>query len=524
MYDGHGSVTQELRSGKEVNSYYYDPYGAVERGTEENDIIFGYNGEEYTEATQLQYLRQRHYAPEIGSFLTQDMYRGDLYEPNSQNRYTYAGNDPVNYNDPGGDKRRSVADKTSYGGSNRRGANKAETIAAANANLNKALSTVSGAAKNLYNTLTSSATTSAHNSARNTSNGKKTSVTTYTRQQMAKQAVESFKTSNNLFSMAEYLQQGFACDGDKGGTPNIADHKRKLTEEAKLQQLKEVASNGLPKFMYNMSEAFVGTLTFGQSYKGEDTTTPYYDDIHSGAAAIIGNFAGSGLGYAAYYTIGGPIFSSISKAAGGGIKGALVSSATGDLTIGLGQSLGMASVQGLEGEEAAKYVAANLAIDLTLGTGLGWLGDVGKGGKYSAFGKMSEADGIRYKEWNYDKIYEISIHNPNSNSMTLGKYFDGTLESSSYVARAELTGDTYFSLGDKWNDIKNTYGLSDKEMFDIFNTRALDDAVMQGKTIRFSQNPKEYPNSALEDEWEYLQGKHNYHDIIKKGEYWYAIK
>ena len=94
---------------------------------------------------------------------------------------------------------------------------------------------------------------------------------------------------------------------------------------------------------------------------------------------------------------------------------------------------------------------------------------------------MSEADGVRYRDWNYQKIHEISIHNPNAGSMTLGKYFDGTIESGSYVARAELTGDTYFSLGTQWNDITKAYGLSDKEMFNLFNTRALDDAVMQGK-------------------------------------------
>ncbi len=30
-------------------------------------------------------------------------------------------------------------------------------------------------------------------------------------------------------------------------------------------------------------------------------------------------------------------------------------------------------------------------------------------GKYSAFGEMSEADGVRYRDWNYQKIHEISI-------------------------------------------------------------------------------------------------------------------
>ncbi len=143
-------------------------------------------------------------------------------------------------------------------------------------------------------------------------------------------------------------------------------------------------------------------------------------------------------------------------------------------------------------------------------------------GKYSAFGEMSEADGVRYRDWNYQKIHEISIHNPNVGSMTLGKYFDGTIESGSYVARAELTGDTYFSLGTQWNDITKAYGLSDKEMFNLFNTRALDDAVRQGKSIRFSQNPLEWKGTALGDEWLYLQSKHGYTRLKKIGDYWYA--
>ena len=150
------------------------------------------------------------------------------------------------------------------------------------------------------------------------------------------------------------------------------------------------------------------------------------------------------------------------------------------------------------------------------------VGDALESGKYSAFGEMSEADGVRYRDWNYQKIHEISIHNPNAGSMTLGKYFDGTIESGSYVARAELTGDTYFSLGTQWNDITKAYGLSDKEMFNLFNTRALDDAVRQGKSIRFSQNPLEWKGTALGDEWLYLQSKHGYTRLKKIGDYWYA--
>lgn len=121
----------------------------------------------------------------------------------------------------------------------------------------------------------------------------------------------------------------------------------------------------------------------------------------------------------------------------------------------------------------------------------------------------------------YSEIRKTSIHNPDSSSMTLGKYLDGTIESGSYVAKAEETGDTYFSLGNDWNSIKEKYDLSEKEMFEVFNTKALDDAVESGKTIRFSQNPNDW-GGTLSDEWEYLKEKHGFTRLIEDGGYWYA--
>ena len=82
-----------------------------DNGFSDNDVLWGYNGEEYIEEVDLQYLRQRHYSPETGNFTSQDTNEGDLTNPLSQNRYIYAENDPVNGNDPGGDKKK--AKKTS---------------------------------------------------------------------------------------------------------------------------------------------------------------------------------------------------------------------------------------------------------------------------------------------------------------------------------------------------------------------------------------------------------------------------
>ena len=120
--------------------------------------------------------------------------------------------------------------------------------------------------------------------------------------------------------------------------------------------------------------------------------------------------------------------------------------------------------------------------------------------------------------------------------MTLGKYEptirpDGTPDWStpgpnSYISKAGDT--TYFSLGDDWNKITAEYGLDaeGKEMFKYFNKPALDDAVAQGKTIRFSHDPSLELSSetALAKEWKYLQEYHGYKDLDIIGDYWYANK
>ena len=136
----------------------------------------------------------------------------------------------------------------------------------------------------------------------------------------------------------------------------------------------------------------------------------------------------------------------------------------------------------------------------------------------------------------YEMYRTKSVINPDSDTMTLGKYEptirpDGTQDWStpgpnSYISKAGDT--TYFSLGDDWNKITVEYGLDaeGKEMFKYFNKPALDDAVAQGKTIRFSHNPtlEEYRKSALRWEWDYLQEQHGYNGLKPKGGYWYGIK
>ena len=124
LYAGQGNVATMMRAGQISDSYSYDPFGEItavthdgtaktpleaqnDNGLSDNDVLWGYNGEEYIEEVGLQYLRQRHYSPETGTFTSQDTNEGDLTNPLSQNRYIYAENDPVNGNDPGGDKKKA---------------------------------------------------------------------------------------------------------------------------------------------------------------------------------------------------------------------------------------------------------------------------------------------------------------------------------------------------------------------------------------------------------------------------------
>ena len=93
---------QDAKNGNISNSYEYEPFGAVVSGTEPNDVLFTSNGEEYQEATGLQYLRARHLNTAIGRFMSEDPYEGSTGNIMTQNRYAYAENDPVNKRDLGG--------------------------------------------------------------------------------------------------------------------------------------------------------------------------------------------------------------------------------------------------------------------------------------------------------------------------------------------------------------------------------------------------------------------------------------
>ncbi|MDR1463690.1 MAG: RHS repeat-associated core domain-containing protein [Oscillospiraceae bacterium] len=104
-YDGRGSVVGLNRndSGLFDVFYSYDDSGvATRRGAGSMSNPYTYNGEYTDLSVGMQYLRAREYNPSTGSFTSRDTYLGTANVPLSRNGYTYAHNNPVNYQDPSG--------------------------------------------------------------------------------------------------------------------------------------------------------------------------------------------------------------------------------------------------------------------------------------------------------------------------------------------------------------------------------------------------------------------------------------
>ena len=126
LEDGLGSVSAVIAGdGRIAASYAYSPWGeaAVDVGEFGGPALsglgyqpelshYGYNSEESTGASGLQYLRARWYDPTAGAFGSQDAYLGDAADPATLNRYAYAEGNPTASCDPTGHESRSTRGKT----------------------------------------------------------------------------------------------------------------------------------------------------------------------------------------------------------------------------------------------------------------------------------------------------------------------------------------------------------------------------------------------------------------------------
>jgi len=77
-------------------------FGSVRSTSGTGSTEFRYAAEQYDDTVGLIYLRARYYDPSTGRFLSKDPAGGKLSSPVTQNKYTYAGNNPVNAGDPTG--------------------------------------------------------------------------------------------------------------------------------------------------------------------------------------------------------------------------------------------------------------------------------------------------------------------------------------------------------------------------------------------------------------------------------------
>lgn len=98
-HDQHGSTRLLTNSkGETKGTYTYTPYGAVEGSTGTATTPLGYDGQYRSNDTGLIYLRARAYDPSTAQFMSVDPRVGQSGEP-----YAYAGDNPVNADDPSGE-------------------------------------------------------------------------------------------------------------------------------------------------------------------------------------------------------------------------------------------------------------------------------------------------------------------------------------------------------------------------------------------------------------------------------------
>jgi RHS repeat-associated protein len=107
QYDGLGSVVglTDSRGGLEAR-YEYSAWGQTVRPPSSANFdgrdTFRFTGQAVDAEDDLYYLRARYYDPSVGRFLTADRQFGLARVPISQNRYSYAYNNPVRFTDPSG--------------------------------------------------------------------------------------------------------------------------------------------------------------------------------------------------------------------------------------------------------------------------------------------------------------------------------------------------------------------------------------------------------------------------------------
>ncbi|MFA4831308.1 MAG: RHS repeat-associated core domain-containing protein [Patescibacteria group bacterium] len=102
-------------SGAVKGQYEYEPFGDIvgmlAQG-EGTDYLF--TGQEYDIESSLYYYNARYYNPRLGRFISRDAFMGRDGDLLSRNRYIYVKNNPLNFIDPNGEWKKSVAKAAGY--------------------------------------------------------------------------------------------------------------------------------------------------------------------------------------------------------------------------------------------------------------------------------------------------------------------------------------------------------------------------------------------------------------------------
>ena len=108
--DIQGSTTSLVKEdGSADATYQYTDFGETKINGDnkaENEVC--YTSGIYDQSTGLYYLNARYYNPEDGRFVTEDTYRGETNEPDTQNLYAYCAGNPINYIDSSGNKKKRI--------------------------------------------------------------------------------------------------------------------------------------------------------------------------------------------------------------------------------------------------------------------------------------------------------------------------------------------------------------------------------------------------------------------------------
>lgn len=101
--DGLGSTRALTNSaGVATDQYLYNAFGSERSHTGASTNSFTYTGEQVDLEAGLTFLRARYYDATLGRFVSKDKFPAMINEAQSQNRYVYVQNNPINLTDPTG--------------------------------------------------------------------------------------------------------------------------------------------------------------------------------------------------------------------------------------------------------------------------------------------------------------------------------------------------------------------------------------------------------------------------------------